>query len=299
MATPGTASAHHSEGWPTVISTPPIRRLVGGALRRYRENLGYTLGDAARILECDPSKVSRIESGQRGIRAKELRELLSEYGIGDEQQAVLAAMASPRGGSGWYRAYADVLPAAYQDYLVLEDGASKVMAYEAQRIPALLQTPAYARALAEADQGLLDADAWDGAVAATLARQKAILGERKPDIHLVIGEAALHQKVGGQVVMEGQLGLLAGVSGDSGRITLQILPFEAGAHAAAAIGSFAILQYAEVPGPGVVHMDGATGGICLESAADLAAHARVFEQLRALALSPAQSALLLWGLADV
>ncbi len=38
---------------------------MGGALRRYRENLGYTLGDAARVLECDPSKVSRIESGQQ------------------------------------------------------------------------------------------------------------------------------------------------------------------------------------------------------------------------------------------
>ena len=226
-----------------------------------------------------------------------MRELLTEYGVGEEQQAVLAAMAGPRGGSGWSRAYADVLPAAFQDYLVLEDGASRVMAYEAQRVPALLQTPAYARALAEADQGRLDADAWERAVAGTLARQQAILGERKPDVHLVIGEAALHQRVGGQAVMEEQLGLLAGVSGDSGTVTVQVLPFEAGAHAAAAIGSFAILQYSEAPGLGVVHMGGATGGVCLESPADLAAHARVFEQLRAFALSPAQSALLLRGLA--
>src|SRR5215470_245919 len=102
-----------------MVTAPPIRRrLVGGALRRYRENLGYTLADAARILECDRSKVSRIESGQRGVR--------------------------------WYQSYADVLPDGFQDYLALEEGASKVMAYEAQRVPALLQTPAYARALARA-----------------------------------------------------------------------------------------------------------------------------------------------------
>jgi hypothetical protein len=163
---------------------------------------------------------------QRGIRGKELRELLAEYGIGGAQRAILAAMADPRGAFGWYRPYADVLPGACQDYLVLEAGASRVCAYEAQRIPALLQTPAYARALAEADPGLADNGARDRAVEAVLARQKTILGDRKPDIHLVIGEAALHQQVGGPAVMDGQLGLLAGVSGDSGVITVQILPFD-------------------------------------------------------------------------
>jgi hypothetical protein len=106
----------------------------------------------------------------------------------------------------------------------------------------------------------------------------------------------LHQNVGGQEVMEGQLGLLAGISGDSGTITVQVLPFEIGAHAAAAIGSLAILHYPDAPGLGVVHIGGATGGVCLESQADLAAHARVFEHLRAFALTPAQSALLLRGM---
>jgi transcriptional regulator with XRE-family HTH domain len=282
-----------------VITAPPVRRrLVGGALRRYRENLGYTLDDVARFLECDRSKISRIETGQRGIRGKELRELLAEYGVTEQQRAVLTAMADPRGAFGWHREYADVLHGAWQDYLVLEAGASKVSVYEAQRIPALLQTPAYARELAEADPGLADNAARDRAVEAMLARQKAILGERKPDIHVVIGEAALRQEVGGPGVMEGQLGLLAGISGGSGRVSVQILPFTSGAHAAAGVGSMAILQFAEAPGLGLVHVGGATGGVCLESQADLAAHARVFEQLRSFALSPAESALHLRGLAD-
>ena len=282
-----------------MITAPPVRRrLVGGALRRYRENLGYTLDDAARILECDRSKISRIETGQRGIRGKELRELLAEYGIGDEQQKTLTALAAPRGAPGWHRDYADVLPGAWQDYLILEASATKISAYEPQRIPALLQTPAYARELAEADPGLADSDARERAVAAVLARQKAILGERKPDIHVIIGEAALHQEVGGRDVMEGQLGLLAGISGDSGTVTVQVLPFSSGAHAAAGVGSLAMLGFDQVPGLGVVHLGGASGGVCLESQADLAIHARVLEQLRTFALSPAQSALLLRGLAD-
>jgi transcriptional regulator with XRE-family HTH domain len=269
---------------------------VGSALRRYREDLGYTLADAARILDCDPSKITRIESGQRGIQGEELRELLTGYGVRDEQQAVLAAMADPRGGPGWYRAYADALPVTWQDYLALEDGASTILGYEAQRVPALLQTPAYARALADADQGLANDAARERAVAATLAQQQAILRERKPDIHLIIGQTALHREVGGQLVMDGQLSLLAGVAGDSGMITVQVLPFDKGAHPAADIGSFTILRYSQAPGLGVVHVGDATGGACLEGKADLAAHVGGFEQLRALAFSPAQSALLLRGL---
>ena len=277
-----------------MTTAPPVRRrLVGGALRRYRENLGYTLDDAARILECDRSKISRIETGQRGIRGKELRELLTEYGVSDEQQKILTTLANPRGALGRHREYADAFPGAWQDYLILEAAATRISAYEPQRIPALLQTPAYARELAEADPSLDDGEARDRAVAAVLARQKAILGERKPDIHVIIGEAALRQEVGGPEVMEGQLGLLAGISGDSSTVTVQILPFSSGAHAAAGVGSLAMLGFDEVPGLGIVHLGGASGGVCLESQADLAVHARVFEQLRTFALSPAQSALLL------
>lgn len=282
-----------------MVTAPPVRRrLVGSALRRYRQNLGYALDDAARILECDRSKISRIETGQRGIRGKELRELLTEYGVSDEQQEILVALTARRDPSGWHHTYADVLPGAWQDYLILETFATRISAYEPQRIPALLQTPAYARELADADPALADRDARERAVTAVLARQKTILGERKPDIKLIIGEAALRQEVGGPEVMEGQLGLLAGISGDSATVTVQILPFSSGEHAAAGTGSLAMLGFDQVPGLGVVHLGGASGGVCLESQADLAIHARVFDQLRAFALSPAQSALLIRGLAD-
>ncbi len=279
-----------------MIKAPPVRRrLVGHALRRYRENMGYTLEDAARVLECDRSKISRIETGQRGIRGKELRELLTEYGVADQEQATVAAIADSRGAHAWCATYADVLPGAWQDYLLLEAGASRISVYEAQRIPALLQTPGYARALAEAELGITNDDALDRAVEATLARQKAIFGERKPDIRVIIGEAALNQEVGGPTVMEGQLGLLAGVSGDSGMISVQILPFSSGAHAGAGVGSLTILQFPEAPGLGVAHLGGASGGVCLEGRADVATYARVFEQLAVSALGPAQTALMLRG----
>jgi transcriptional regulator with XRE-family HTH domain len=270
---------------------------VGRALRSHRERLGFTLEDAARLLECDRSKISRIETGQRGIRPKELRELLADYRAGEDQQALLVELADPRGAFGWYRDYADVLPGPQRDYLIMEAAASKITTYEAQRIPGLLQTPAYARALAETDPLLADDTARDRAVEALLARQQAVLGEQRPEVHLVIGQAALHQQVGSPEVMNEQLRELAEAGADSGTVTVQVLTFESGAHIAAGEGTVDIVQFAGAPGQGLVHVGGIAGGTCLEGQDDLAAYAGAFDQLRAFALSPAQSALLLRGLA--
>jgi plasmid maintenance system antidote protein VapI len=47
------------------VSAP--QRLVGWCLRDYRESVGYDLAEAARILGCHRTKISRIETGQRCI----------------------------------------------------------------------------------------------------------------------------------------------------------------------------------------------------------------------------------------
>jgi transcriptional regulator with XRE-family HTH domain len=290
-----------SEGQPIMtVSAPPIRRrLLGRTLRRHREALGWRLEDAARVLECDRSKVSRIETGERGIRAKELRELMEEYGVAEEQRTVLALLADRRGAFGWQRDYTAVLSGAWRDYLIMETAASKISGYDAQQVPGLLQIPGYARALAAADPSLHDDVARDSAAQAVLARQQAILNKPGLKLHLVIGEAALHQQVGSPEIMQKQLAILAQAAGDSRTITVQVLPFEAGAHAAAGEGSLALLQFDGALGLGLVHLGGIGGGVCLEGLDDLNAYAAAFDQLRAFALSPAQSALLLQGLAGV
>lgn len=70
-----------------MVTGPPVRRRPAGeALRRYRGSLGFTLEDVAQVLECDRSKVNRIKTGERGIRGKELREMLDEHGVVGEQE---------------------------------------------------------------------------------------------------------------------------------------------------------------------------------------------------------------------
>jgi transcriptional regulator with XRE-family HTH domain len=290
-----------------MTGTPPVRRrLLGAALRRYRENLGYGLDEAAQILECDRSKISRIETGQRGIRAKELRELLAEYGVPAKEQAALLAVAHRGRQHGWWQEYADVLSDDAQDYVIMEAAATEILTYDSHQIPDLLQTYEYARAVADADPACVGDEQRAHAVEVKLTRQRVVVAEHSPRLEFVIAEAALHQVVGGAAVMRPQLARLAGLASasgasekpDAGGLTLQVLPFAAGAYAAGS-GSMTILRFADTPGLGVVHLPGAgvSGGISLEDPADLARYVRAFAQLRAAALTPAASARLLRDMA--
>ena len=76
------------------MDLPVQRRFVGLALRRHRERLGYGVHEAARIIECDASKISRMETGQRGYRMLELRVLLDAYGVPEAEQERLTGWRS-------------------------------------------------------------------------------------------------------------------------------------------------------------------------------------------------------------
>jgi transcriptional regulator with XRE-family HTH domain len=71
----------------------PSRKL-GAALREYRIAIGWTLGDTAMHLECDPSKISRIENGERGIHSRDLTELFALYRVPPDARASLRGIAS-------------------------------------------------------------------------------------------------------------------------------------------------------------------------------------------------------------
>jgi transcriptional regulator with XRE-family HTH domain len=281
-----------------VTGEPPVRRrLVGGALRRHRENVGYSLEDAARVLECDRSKISRIETGQRGIRPKELRELMTEYGVPASEQLALVAIASRGGQHSWWHPYSDTLSDAYLDYVIMESAASEIMAYEAQLIPDLLQTDDYARAIAAAEPAYTTDQQREDAVAAKAVRRQVVLGGSSPArLGVILGEGALRQVVGGPDVLAGQISHLVKLAGDYPAVTIQVLPFSAGAHAAAGSGSLAILRFPDAPSLGVVYLEALSGGVYLEDQADVARYVRAFALLRAASLSPTDSADLLRSL---
>ena len=272
-----------------VPALPLRQRLIGAALRRYREDAGYDLPEAARILRCDRSKIFRIEAGERGIRLAELRELLDEYGTDKSARDTLEALAQAT-RHGWWQDYRRVLSAGYTDLLIVESVAAQITIYAPLRVPELLHTEDYARAALAGNGGA--GQIADAVAEATMTRQQAVFYESGTAVAVVLGEAALRQQVGGADVLRGQLRQLAALWRGGFPAVIQVLPFTAGAHGAN--GGFAVLQFGPVLPPGLVVVDGpADGGIYLDAPESVAAYACAFTRLRELALSPQDSARML------
>jgi hypothetical protein len=271
-----------------MTDAPSIRRrLVGSALRRYREDLGYDLAVPAQILECDRSKISRIETGERGIRPKELRELLTEYGADTAAQDALAAIARRTSDRDWRNGYEPLLSSAYAELLEIEKAASAIFTYAPVQVPRLLQTPDYARALIRADPSIPE-HAETALAAAVLARQQAALHERRTSMTVLIGEAALRQQVGNPELTSAQFRHLAEVSASCPNVCIRILPFTAGEHASSGAG-FSVLQFSQVPSFGLVHIDGPGDGVCIDTPATVATCTTTFRHMQRFSLAIEES----------
>ena len=267
-------------------------RLIGASLRQYREQAGRTIADAARLLECDRSKISRIETGTRGISPEEVRALLDDYAADPGGREALEALASAGTARGWWDDYRALLTHGYRDIMATEHAATHIAIYAPVGIPELLHAQDYARALA-ADSGNVPAAVQARAVAATLARQRAILIARPTEVTVILAAAALRQKVGETAVTRDQLHYLTELAAAHPRVTIQLLPLSASLHAAGGSGTFSILRFSHDPAPMLVLADGPGGGTVLDNQDSAGAYDLALAKLCALALTPDESARLL------
>jgi transcriptional regulator with XRE-family HTH domain len=275
----------------SMIEVPTVRRrLLGAELRRLREGAGFSLDDAARILECDRSKISRIETGHRGVRPKELRELLAEYGVEEKRRYALADLARHTGKRGWWQDYGDVIATPFRDFISMEASAESAWTHDTHMVPGLLQTEDYARAVVAATLPGESARQRDRLVAVHMARQQLLTRADNPlRYSAIVSEAVLRHLVGGPRVLKAQLEWLLKAGAAVPNLTVRVLPFAAGTPAAPA-ETFVLLRFPEPTELGVVYLPGLTGGLFLEEPDHVERHVLAHEHLRAAALSVQESA---------
>jgi len=279
-------------GGPTVL-----RILLGAQLRRLREAKRITLEDAGKRIRASHSKISRLETGRVGFKDRDITDLLTLYGVTDEEEReTLRSLARRANAPGWWHDYNDVLPHWFEAYVGLEEVAIQIREYEVQFVPGLLQTEDYARAVTLLGHDAASAREIERRVRLRMQRQALLDRDEPPSFWAVIDEAVLRRPAGSQATMRGQLKHLVDMA-QRPNVTIQVIPFQIGGHSAAG-GSFSILRFAEPDLPDVVYLEQLTSSLYLDKPDAVDSYLRVMERICMEAATPAASAEIIANLLD-
>jgi transcriptional regulator with XRE-family HTH domain len=281
------------------VSGPTVlRMLLGSQLRRLREAAGITPDRAGYEIRASRSKISRVEHGRVGFKERDVADLLTLYGVTDEQvREHMLLLAQHANSRGWWARYDDVLPDWFETYVGLEQATSLIRSYEQQFVPGLLQTEGYARALTRLGHRSAADEEIERRVSLRLNRQQLLAGPARPPMFwAVIDESALRRPLGGRDVMRDQLRHLAELA-DQPNITIQVVPFDRGGHSAVG-GSFSILRFADPDLPDIVYVEQLTSALYLDRPVEVDQYREVMNSLSAEAETPAASQHLLGQLIE-
>ncbi len=266
-----------------------LRILLGAQLRRLREAKRISREQAGAVIRASHSKISRLETGRVGFKDRDVADLLTFYGVTSEQEReTLRALARRANAPGWWHDYSDILPSWFEAYVGLEEAATQIRCYQIQFVPGLLQTEDYARAVTLLDHAAAPDREIERRVRLRMARQAVLTRPDPPNLWVVLDEALLRRPMGSPEVMRAQLEHLL-VAAERPNVTIQIIPFQAGGHAAAG-GAFEILRFAESDLPDVVYIEQLTSALYLDKPEVVDSYLAVMERLCLEAETPADSA---------
>ncbi|MBA9002985.1 DUF5753 domain-containing protein [Thermomonospora cellulosilytica] len=271
-------------------STHDRRRRLGHALHALRRRAALDLDEAAAVLGWTAQRLGSLEAGLATIRRADVKELLAVYGAGDEDDARVLELLE--GTSGWWAPYSDLVDDAFETLLVLEEGADRLSSHQAGLIPGLLQTRDYAWELIStmSDQPL---DRVERLVELRQARRKALERRPRPQVTVVLDEAALRRPVGGPAVMRAQYERLIAVAQEP-ELTLRVRPLNAGPHRATSF-TFHLFEFtADRPMVQTELLDREQFIRCAEK---IALYREAFGRALAGALDPGESVEFIAGLA--
>ena len=280
-------------------SSPTVkRRRLAAELRKARERSGLTIDDVAQRLEWSTAKISRIENAHVTVLPRDVKFLLSTYGLTDSDEAwePLLTLSRESRQKGWWYQYGDAVRDWFQVYVGLESEAATLNGYDAEFVPGLLQTRDYALAVHRASLPTGTEEEIERYVSLRMERQDLAKSPDGLQTWFVLNEAVLHRRVGGHAVMREQLAWLAEAS-VLPNVTVQVIPFGGGAHPGMD-GQFSILGFPDAADSNVVYIEYQTGALYLESAEEVSRYKLIFDHLRAQALPVDASRALIRRLAD-
>ncbi|MFF9072271.1 helix-turn-helix domain-containing protein [Streptomyces sp. NPDC014872] len=270
--------------------TTTRRRQLGAMMRKLRAGKGMTLEEAGRLVGVSKATVSRYETQEGPVKWPVVDALCRQYDATEAERNAVVALAKGVKQQGWWAPFSDSIPADMNLLLTLEDEAVREDHFSCVYVPGLLQTRSYNTAIQQANEMRLTPEEIARLVDIRMKRQEILARPKPPHLWAILDESVIRRVVGSREIMRDQLDRLLEAN-ESRDITLQVLPFSNGAHAAA-LGSFVILGGAE-PSLDVVYVDLHVGSLFMEKDEELDRYRLAFDYLRAQALDMAASSTLI------
>ena len=258
------------------------RRLIV-ELKRLREERGLSREQVADRIGTSETSIFRYEKGETRPQPAVVAAMLDVYGATTAERDELLEMARDARKRGWWHRHRQTLKPGFDSYIGLEAAASIVRTYEAQTVPGLLQTEAYARANIVATSLNMVPAGIEERLSVRLSRQDLITRSTdRVQIIAVLDEAVLHRQVGGPQAMREQIRHLIAMAALP-NVVIHILPFAAGAHPGME-GPFCLLSFPEPDDTDLVYLEQATSGLVPEEPEEVRRYTLMFGTLLGKAL---------------
>ncbi|MFD4338558.1 Scr1 family TA system antitoxin-like transcriptional regulator [Streptomyces anulatus] len=189
----------------------------GLQLRQARDARGWTQDELAGRMGCSGTHISAVETGRRSPTPRFARSADRALGTGDKFSRMVQAMKDL------------TLLEGFPEYVGFEGRAVEIRLYEVGIIPGLLQTPEYARVLADSAvrRGAITPEQADERVAFLAERQAALVRPKPPMLFVTMDESCIRRPVGGSDIMNAQLDWLMEFA-ELPNTLLQVAPYEIG-----------------------------------------------------------------------
>jgi transcriptional regulator with XRE-family HTH domain len=260
------------------------QRRVSAELRTHRLAAGLTCLDIARALDCSESKISRMETGDRGLYADDVAAILGLLHVPAAKRSELLALVREGEERNWHEIHGK-LPPNWKELMRFESEAISIQNYEPLLVPGLAQVSDYSRTIIQGASPQLAESEIETLVATRMTRQIIFSRRPAPRIHLIVDETVLTRPVGKPETMRAQLRHLLGLA-ERTNVTIQVVPFRAHAHPGLD-GPFVILDFAE--NPPVSYMASCGTSSFLEEDQQIERVKVAWQGIRAVALSPEES----------
>ncbi|GAA1952500.1 helix-turn-helix transcriptional regulator [Amycolatopsis minnesotensis] len=260
------------------------KREIGEALRNARERANLTAAELAGRLDCSASKVSRMESGHRGVAELDLTMFLANCGTPRKEVVELLEVLRESDDGYRLRPHQERLPDELRSLIAQENLATSIISFEPQVVPGLLQIKDYARALF-GWTGRFDDAGIEMRVRARMARQKRLRQPDAPAFTFYLPEQTLRAQVVPAALMHDQVMHLLLISSFD-HCTIRVVP-EAACPSGVLGHTFQLMRFAEHRP--VVYVENQTASLFLEKSEDLDVYRQRLSRVAEFALDGGES----------